>query len=51
MVTEVLWEKETNLKDSMHKWICIRVEEWRVTLYGDYRFKANKEYAQIDDRF
>ncbi|MFI5237814.1 MAG: hypothetical protein ACHQLA_07750 [Ignavibacteriales bacterium] len=26
-------------------------EEWRVTLYGDYRFKANKEYTQVDENF
>ncbi len=26
-------------------------EEFRVTLYGDYRFKANKEYVQVDQDF
>jgi hypothetical protein len=26
-------------------------EEWRLTLYGDYRFKSDKEYAQIDQSF
>ena len=27
------------------------VEEWRITLYGDYRFKADKEYAQVNESF
>jgi len=26
-------------------------EEWRLTLYGDYRFKADKEFSQIDQSF
>jgi hypothetical protein len=26
-------------------------DEWRITLYGDYRFKANKEYEIIDENF
>lgn len=26
-------------------------EEWRITLYGDYRFKADKEYSQVNESF
>ncbi len=26
-------------------------KEWRLTLYGDYRFKANKEYTLVDQNF
>lgn len=26
-------------------------EKWRMTLYGDYRFKANKEYQVINEDF
>ena len=26
-------------------------EEWRLTLYGDYRFKADKEYADVNESF
>jgi hypothetical protein len=26
-------------------------EEWRLTLYGDYRFKADKEYIQVNESF
>ena len=26
-------------------------KEWRITLYGDYRFKSDKEYELIDESF
>lgn len=26
-------------------------DEWRITLYGDYRFRANKEYEIINENF
>ena len=26
-------------------------QEWRLTLYGDYRFKADKEYTLVDQNF